>query len=224
MMSSNAQKTPFARQLHQFGDVKVQDWLSRQTQGLPCSVTQIMGALVKIKFEVNATPFNLPEILVPKAESPYYREPTQIGDPGFALTSQYYLGGVSGIGGGTADLNPRANLTNIVFQPISKKSAPSVDPNACVVSGPNGFVLQTADKTVSIVGNSSGITITFPGFTGVWNGSGFALNGNVTINGILTVNGTTVSTGEVTGNGIPLSIHTHPGGTIGAGETGPPVP
>jgi hypothetical protein len=40
----------------------------------------------------------------------------------------------------------------------------------------------------------------------------------------VTVNGNLVVTGEVTGDGIPLSTHVHPGVTTGGGDTGTPIP
>jgi hypothetical protein len=46
---------------------------------------------------------------------------------------------------------------------------------------------------------------------------------NIVAPGGLNVNGSVVASGEVTGNGITLSTHTHGGVSTGGGETGPPV-
>lgn len=49
--------------------------------------------------------------------------------------------------------------------------------------------------------------------------------GNVVITAsTVTINGDLVVTGEVTGNGIPLSTHLHGGVTTGGGDTGAPIP
>ena len=48
--------------------------------------------------------------------------------------------------------------------------------------------------------------------------------GGVNIAGPVHVNGALNATGEVTGNGIPLSTHKHTGVTTGSGETGGPTP
>lgn len=49
--------------------------------------------------------------------------------------------------------------------------------------------------------------------------------GNVVITApTVTINGNLVVTGEVTGNGIPLSTHLHGGVTTGGGDTGVPIP
>lgn len=42
--------------------------------------------------------------------------------------------------------------------------------------------------------------------------------------GNLNVQGTIVASGEITGNSIPLSTHLHTGVTVGAGDTGAPIP
>ena len=52
--------------------------------------------------------------------SPYGRDPTQVGDKGYASPSDYYIGGINGLGGGSSNLNPRGNLTPLVFHPISQ--------------------------------------------------------------------------------------------------------
>lgn len=46
----------------------------------------------------------------------------------------------------------------------------------------------------------------------------------VTITGDLNVTGAIVATEEITGNGIPLSTHLHPGVTAGGADTGAPIP
>lgn len=47
---------------------------------------------------------------------------------------------------------------------------------------------------------------------------------NIVAPGGVNITGTLVVSGEVTGNGIPLSSHVHTGVTTGGSETGPPTP
>ena len=81
----------------------------------------------------------------------YIRIPVQAGMLGWLLSSDVYLGGVSGLGGGTADLTRRPNLSNLVFSPIGNKNwGASEDPSKLILYGPDGAVLRTADKTVGL--------------------------------------------------------------------------
>ena len=146
MTADNAQKTPFARALHQFGDAKSQDWLQRLPQRMPCTVTAVNGPLVTVSLDGNWAPYALPTLVIPKAESQWAREPVQIGDKGIAIVSDRYQGGQSGQGGGTADLYQRGNLTDLTFQPISNATWTPVDQNAYTITGANGVVLQDTGK------------------------------------------------------------------------------
>lgn len=243
---SNAQKTPFAKSLHEFGDVKSQDWLSRLPQSIPATVTALMGGLVKVKIDGTWAPFNIPEILVPQSMSAWAREPTQVGDKGFVVGINYYVGGQSGLGGGNANLYPRANLTNSVFQPISQKGFSTVDPNAYVLNGPNGVVLRDTGGACVLTLTPTGIVITIGANTVTIDASGVTISkdltiqGNETVDGNLTVNGTfnapgidsaggIAVPGEVTamagsGSSVGLASHTTSGVTAGGGTSGAPTP
>ena len=73
----------------------------------------------------------------------------------------------------------------------------------------NGFckISINADGSLSI-NSTVATTITAP---------------TVTINGNVIVNGTIEATGEITGNGIPLSTHKHTGVQTGSGTSGNPI-
>jgi hypothetical protein len=232
--TTNAQKRFFGRDLHEFGDKKSQDWLQRLPKEIPCTVTAVNYPFVTVQANMNATPFTLPKITVPQSQSAYFREPTQIGDEGYLSVSDYYLGGVSGLGGGTADLTPRGNLSTGVFRPITRKSfAPMVDPNKAQVNGPGGFVCQNNAGTVSVIADDASITFTVPGLTVVMNSSGVTINGALIVTGGASlnggVNGAMAATGEVTakagtGNSVGLSTHTTSGVATGTGTSGAPTP
>jgi hypothetical protein len=163
-------------------------------RALPCRVVKVSGAIVTVAFEVQSYPQSLPNITIPKAESPWIRMPTQVGDKGVTMPADVYLGGVSGLGGGTATAAQRGNLTALVFVPISNANSGPIDQNAAQVQGPNGAILQTTSGTTSsavvnqqgvtltfgtasLVVNALGITMTFGSKTIVLNGSGLIING-----------------------------------------------
>ena len=161
--ASNAQKTPLARSLNRFVEQKVHSYM--QTVGrtsLPASVTAVNGSIVTVSFQVTS-PYTLPTVTVPIIGSEYIRLPIQVGCTGMVLQADAYLGGVTGLGGGMADLSIPANLSSLVFLPLgSKKFSTTDNPNAIVLYGPDGGILRTMDKTCSVNASSSGVAITVP--------------------------------------------------------------
>lgn len=176
----------------------------RQGRALPCRVTEVNGAIVTVEFEVDASPWTLPPITIPKAESPWIRMPTQVGDKGCTIPADVYLGGISGLGGGTATMTRVHNLGALIFVPVSNASSGPDDPNAAQVCGPNGAIIRTTTGTASsVVTNTDGTTITFGATTVVINSSG------VTI----TAGGKTFSfggDGATMSNGVVFEKHGHP--------------
>ncbi|EEF27063.1 conserved hypothetical protein [Ricinus communis] len=173
---------------------------------------------------MDTSPWTLKPITIPKAESPWIRMPTQEGDTGVTLPADVYLGGVSGLGGGTASFRRRGNLSALVFVPVSNASSAPIDPNAAQVQGPNGAIIRTTEGTTSsIVTNQNGTTITFGTVSLVVNASG-----------VTVVIGTETFTIGPTGANSTLPItapdvvlprgsvngHIHGGVTTGSGNTG----
>jgi hypothetical protein len=189
---SNSQKTWLAASLGRLANKKARDADWQHSQALPCSVVAVNGAIVTVKFEVQSK-FTLPQQQIPIATSKYVREPIQVGDKGWAIPANFYLGGVSGQGGGTADVYPRGNLTPLVFQPISGSSFPSVVGNALVLGGPNGVVLEDLAGTCVLTLTPSGVT----------------LKGNIAVTGNITATGSIVA-GEGGSDQAGLQTHTHP--------------
>ena len=203
-------------------------------RALPCRVVAVNGSIVTVAFEVNAAPLTLPNITIPKAESSWIRMPTQVGDKGFTVPADVYLGGVSGLGSGTATLAPVGNLAALVFVPVSNKESPPVDQNAAQVQGPNGAIIQTTQGTTSkIVTDQNGTTITYGSNSIVINsseivltagGSSITINSSgISIQGAVTGNSTAAFTGDVTGQGTSLHTHVHSGVQAGTSNSGPPV-
>lgn len=158
-MAGDPQKTPAVQTLNAFGDQKVVEHIERLGQGLPCHVTKVTGQIVTVAFDIAETGATLPSVTIPIATWKYDWEPVQIGDQGFTTVATARLGGVSGLGGGTADLSQPANLTALVFVPIANKSWTVPNVNQRVVQGPEGVLLRTTDGTISVNLGTGGITI-----------------------------------------------------------------
>lgn len=158
-MSANAQKTPFVSTQSRFAEGKARDALQKTGKSLPCSVVKVSGAIITVRFEVQSG-FTLPNVTVPLFGPEYIRYPIQPGDKGLVFAADAYLGGMSGLGGGVADLATRANLTSLVFFPMGNKFWSTVDPNSVTVYGPNGVVLRDTGSNSQIILTPSGIIVT----------------------------------------------------------------
>jgi len=215
-MASNYTKLWLQKTLNQGAQRRALSAIQSTGRALPCRVVAVSGSIVTVAFEVNASPLTLPQITIPKAESPWIRMPTQVGDMGVTLPADAYLGGVSGLGGGTANLTRPGNLSSLVFVPVSSKASGPIDQNAAQIQGPNGAIIRTTTGTESqIVTSQSGTTMTFGSNTITLNTSGITLTG-----GGKTV---TINSSGVTIDGILFETHVHSGVQTGASNSGPPV-
>lgn len=209
-MSGNAQKTPFARSITEFARIKIDDATQLIGKRLPCSVVEVDGAIVTVKFEVT-TDFTLPQVKVPIANSLYAREPTQVGDLGWVQTADARIGGVSGLGIGTADLSPPANLGALVFEPIGNAGwEPSPNPDAYLLQGPDGVIIRDIGNNCSIVVDQETIVVTGKTQIKLQVGSG-----SITI-----TDGAIDFEGTLTINGKAYMDHEHGGVTVGSGFSG----
>jgi hypothetical protein len=151
-LSDNALKRPLQYSLRQFSSTRTNDFQQSQTKSLPVHVTAVDKDFVTVAFEPTNGIWTLPTIKVPQSSvSPYVREPTQVGDKGYVVPSDYYLGGVTGEGGGDANFGPRGNLTPLSYQPVSRKTYESRDYNQLTLyGGPNGVkIIQNQQPTSS---------------------------------------------------------------------------
>lgn len=185
-------------------------------RALPCRVTAVSGSIVTVQFEVDASPWTLPPITIPKAESPWIRMPTQIGDKGFTIPADAYLGGISGLGTGTATFKQPHNLTALVFVPVSNSGSAPDDQNAAQVCGPNGAIIRTTEGTASsVVVNQNGVMLTYGPTSIALTDSGMVMMFNdktVTLD----ANGFTI-------NGIKFETHGHDDVQSGSDISGTPV-
>lgn len=231
---SNAQKTPFARSLNRFAEQKAAEAIQLTGRALPCSVVSVSGSIVTVKFEVDSKPFTLPNVTVPVGTPEYVRLPIQAGDKGVVLSSDAYLGGVSGLGGGTADLSIRANLSCLVFFPISNKGwSAAVDANALCLYGPDGTIIYSTDKTAMLKVTKDENSWTAPAGKPATIKGDLVVEGSIRLAGSIKAQDGSTYAGDITtagnivaGSGgadqVGLRTHTHPGpgGNTGAPNAG----
>jgi hypothetical protein len=193
-MPDNGLKTPIGRKLNELAMNRAVDAFQIAGQALPCIVVSGNGTFVTVKFDVAQTPFTLPMVRMPVCGSEYFRQPIQTGCRGFAIPADAQLGGVSGLGGGTANLARPSNLGALAFMPIGNTGWPGVPDGMAVVYGPEGVLIKNASGSGSITISTSGRIDIASG------GAGIFLDG------------------------IRWDTHQHSGVQTGGGETGPPVP
>lgn len=183
-MADNAQKTPYGLSQNRFARAKALEAIQQTSRSLPCVVTAVRGAIVTVSFQV--TGVTLPNVTIPTIGSEYVRLPIQPGCKGWVLAADAYLGGVSGLGGGIADLTQRANLTALVFSPIGNSGWSSVDGNAVTIYGPNGAVIRDSGSNSVVTITPSSITMASNGNTLTLSAAGLVINApsGVIINGI----------------------------------------
>jgi hypothetical protein len=150
-VSDNSAKISFISQLQNFARTMTgneKQNLPKQMQG---HVSQILeNDFLEFTFDANG-PFTLPKIKIPQAFSKYHREPTQVGDKGYIVSNDYYLGGESGDAGGTATMYPRGNIATGTYHPVSAKDFPTRDLNNFLITGgPTGITAQSADTKTNI--------------------------------------------------------------------------
>jgi len=158
MSANSAQKTPVSATLNQFAQQKIITEISKNGLAMPGTVQSVSGSIVTVKMDINTTApnggTNIPEITMPVFGPEYIRYPIQVGDRGVTFPVDFYIGGVSGLGPNVpAELNQQGNLSCLVWFPIgSKKFSASPDPNATVIYGPNGVILQdTAGASIATI-------------------------------------------------------------------------
>lgn len=183
-MADNARKTHLALYLNQTASGRSNDAIKVLGKNLPLKVVSVNGQIVTVEFQVQQSPYTFYQVTMPIHAGIYDWYPVQEGDLGVAVSGDTYLGGISDLGGGTADLSQRANLSTLWFVPISNKNwqPPGGDPNKRILQGPNGVRLQdTNGHTILELDNQGNVTIT----------------GTLTISGNLTVNGSTTTVNDI---------------------------
>jgi hypothetical protein len=227
-MSDNAERLWLQDSLNQLAIKQAAEAIERTGMALPCHVTKVSGSIVTVAFDLQS-PWTLPPVTLPKAEGPWIRSPTQVGDAGMTVPADVYLGGISGLGGGTANTTRRGNLTALVWVPVASTGFSMVNTDAAYVSGPQGVVAQDEAGRCIVDINSNG-TITLTAQTAiVLTAPIIALNGEITqtvgtgVAGTVSLIGPINVVNDVTAGTISLQTHLTSGVTSGTGTSGPPV-
>lgn len=212
MAANNAQKTPFTRTINEFALRKATDAIQLLGKALPASVVSVTNSIVTVNFELNTT-FTLPQVTVPIATSQYRREPTQVGDLGVVRPADVHLGGITGLGGGTADLTVPANLSALVWEPVANQNwSATDDANAYLIYGPNGAIIRDTGKNCIVTLDQTQITLSGKNEVTIKVGNSVSViltSSQVQINGTLVI------------NGQQYLQHLHTGVTAGSSDTGP---
>ena len=207
-MADNSLKTPFAASLNTAASQRAKDAIQLLGKALPASVVKVQGQIVTVKFEMNGV-FTLPQVRCPIYGAEYARMPTQIGDKGYVLAADVNLGGVTGLGGGVANLTRiESNLTALVFHPLSTTSFPTVDGGKAHVTGPTGVILQD-DSGASIVTMTPTSIVIQQGTASI-----SITNGTISFTGVLEMNGASYANHIHTGIGSTGTLNT---GTVVVG-------
>lgn len=161
-MADNAQKTPIQQSLNGFANRKIDHAASLLGKSVPASALSVdpTNTIVTVKLELQEQPFTFPQITCPVYGPQWLRWPIQKGDPGVCFSSDYYLGGMSALGGGVASLTQMMNLGTLVWFPIGNANFSATDnAQAVVLYGPDGAVIRTADSGTKMVLDKEGVKI-----------------------------------------------------------------
>lgn len=201
-------RNPVALTVGAVASSKALDQIQITGRSLPCTVASVDGQIVTVNFAM--ADVVLPIVTMPIATWFYIRAPVQVGDKGFAVPADAFLGQMTGLGSGTANFTQRANLATLVFVPLANTTwTAAPDPNAVCLQGvgSSGVVLKDGAGDCAFTLTSSGIVITVGSVT-------------VTIN----ASGVTVMGGDVTADTITLKTHLTSEVQSGGSVSGPPVP
>jgi len=233
-MADYTQKVPLARTLNQFAERKVRGAMTLLGQSLPATIVSVQSSgIVTVKFDLTNVPYTLPNITVPMIGSEYVRLPIQAGCKGWVMTADAYLGGMSGLGGGTADLTPRGNLSALIWSPIGNKNwTASDDPNSLVLYGPNGVIIRDFNKKTTMTLTINGVVFALQAGDAVNVEGNLIVSGNLMLGGAIQSLPGSVYAGDIktagnviggfgTGDQVGLTTHTHTSGGSGDPTSGP---
>ncbi|EEZ5700779.1 hypothetical protein [Escherichia coli] len=172
-------KLNFASSMNRFTERKIENALQKSGKVLPASVVKQTGNMITVSFELRDIPYVLPQVTIPLFGPQYIRYPMQPGDKGIVIPADTYIGGVSGQGGGIADMTPPANLSALVFLPISNTEWQGVDGQVVTVYGPEGVTLRDSGSNTTFLLKPDSIAISTPdSFTVTVGGTVFSLTGS----------------------------------------------
>lgn len=174
-MSIN-QRLNFAKSMNNFAEEKIAEAMQLVGKVLPATIVRQSGKMVTVSFSLTNIPFTLPQVTIPLFGPQYVRYPMQPGDRGIVIPADTYIGGMSGLGGGVADLTQPANLSALVYLPISHTEWQDVDGQVVTVYGPEGVTLRDSGSNTTFLLKPDSIAISTPdSFTVTVGGTVFSL-------------------------------------------------
>jgi hypothetical protein len=215
-MADDSQKNPLIKNLQLYVQAMMDHFIETLGKSLPCSVASIdpSGTIVTVNIEVQDPIQQFPQVTCPVAyPGKYVRYPLQVGDQGLLISSDVYLGGVSGLGGGIATLAQQGNLSTCAFLGLGNSGLPATDdPKAQVLTGPNGVIMRDSGTSgPGVNGSMSRIqvdgkgNVTIFGATSYsWDIGGYGQRIIQTGPGAWTINNY-VTGASVTTNDLPIS-------------------
>ena len=173
------QQLNFAKSMNNFAEEKIAEALQLVGKVLPATIVRQSGKMVTVSFSLTNIPFTLPQVTIPLFGPQYVRYPMQPGDRGIVIPADTYIGGMSGLGGGVADLTQPANLSALVYLPISHTEWQDVDGQVVTVYGPEGVTLRDSGSNTTFLLKPESIAISTPdSFTVTVGGTVFSLTGS----------------------------------------------
>lgn len=161
--ADNFLTTPLAQSLPQLVDARTQDKDQLTPQAIPATITKVLAeGKIQVKAEMQGN-FTIPNITIGGNYGEWMRQAVAVGDKGYLLLGDYYTGGQTNLGGGTAGYRDRFNLTTAIFHPVSNTSFASNanrNLNATLISGPQGAVINDKTGNTTITVNGTVITAT----------------------------------------------------------------
>ena len=139
-------KYAFQHRLGIWANKQTNNLQESQAKAIPCHVVKTDKDFLYIQFDAQNGVFTMPTVKMTQGYSRFGREPTQVGDKGYAVPNDYYMGGMSAYSGGQADFYPRGNLSSLSFQPVANYQAPKRDYDQHhETGGPNGWIVRTME-------------------------------------------------------------------------------
>ena len=179
-MADNYRKLWLQSNLNLIASNRALEHIMSTGRALPCRVVKVSGSIVTVAFEVTSDNQTLPQVQMPKAESQWIRVPTQVGDFGVTVPADTYLGGISGLGGGVAQLSQQqGNLSTLLFVPCASVNFSAVNINAAYIAGPQGAVIQSSGGGAILNVGTNSVTITVGSKTWMFTSAGFTMSDNI---------------------------------------------
>lgn len=215
-MTNFAGKLPYVQNLAQAVDWRMGAKDQRTGWELPCTVKAVSedGLRVTVNFEMDAQPYQFPQITVPIFMSEYVRLPIQPGTRGYTKFVDVPTDNITAEKPSSTTFKDFGNLNkSLVFMPITNGGwLPIANQKVLWLNGPEGVLIQ--DLSFDSEGNpvvNSVITIAPTGIR-LQSGTSFI---QITKDGNITIEGS-----SVTIMGKDFIGHKHSGVQAGSDDTG----